>query len=117
MVTWFRKGTNPLRDPRGALASQLVGQVRDQGLTAYPLLLLLLLLFYNFFYFDFLIIIIIVMHVNQIEVLFSLTCYFLRPDQIATCLRPWTQAALSISMCVYSILTLLPEWWRGDVSR
>ena len=43
VVTWFRRGTNPWGDPRGALAPQLVGQVRDQRLTAYPLLLLKLL--------------------------------------------------------------------------
>ena len=37
MVIWFRRGSNPWGDPRGALASHLVGQVRDQRLTAYPL--------------------------------------------------------------------------------
>ena len=37
VVTWFRRGTHPWGDPRGALASQQVGQVRDQRLTAYPL--------------------------------------------------------------------------------
>ena len=42
VVTWFRTGAHPWEDPRGPPASQLVGQVRDQPLTAEPLIFIIL---------------------------------------------------------------------------
>ena len=37
VVTWFGEGYNPVGDLAGALVLHMVGQVRDQRLTAYQL--------------------------------------------------------------------------------